>query len=301
MHRFRFYLALILILSAARVLAADVMLPAALIKVPESLPSIFVAEAGTAQFYRFEQSDGAIVHAGSVYMSIGRAGAGKQHSGDRRTPLGVYFVTEQLDTTRLHEKYGVSAFPLDYPNAWDERMQRDGDGIWVHGVDPALGRRPTRDTDGCIALANKDLLALLPEFQANETPVVVTQTIAWTTAAQNEALRSELEESVSRWASSQTNGDQYAYLSSYDDDFERWGMNRDEWLSLSLRTASEREVEAVEVSDLLLLGYPDEDGLYLSRFRLQRVTGGTAVETLKRLYWRRDEHGALKIIAENDG
>ncbi len=301
MHCFLFYLALGLIVGAPQVFAADAMLPAALIKVPESVSSIFVAEVGTAQFHRFERSGGEMLHAGSVYMSIGRAGAGKQRSGDRRTPIGVYFVTEQLDTSKLHEKYGVTAFPLDYPNAWDERMTRSGDGIWVHGVDPAGGKRPAKDTEGCIALPNDDLLALVPEFEANVTPVVVTQNVAWGRAAQNDALRSELEASVARWASSQANGDLHAYLSSYDNGFERWGLNRDEWLSLSARTANGRNAEAVEVNDLLLLRYPEESELYLSRFRLDRVLNGTTVEIMKRLYWRRNEHGALKIIAENDG
>lgn len=301
MHRFHFCLALILVVSAARGLAADGMLPVSLIKVPESVSSIFIAEAGSAQFHRFEQSAGKIVHAGSVYMSIGRAGVGKRHSGDRRTPIGVYFVTEQLDTSRLHEKYGVTAFPLDYPNAWDERMDRDGDGIWVHGVDPAGGKRPTKDTEGCIALPNDDLLALVPEFQDNVTPVVVTQKVTWGSADQNEALRGELEASVALWASSQANGDLYAYLSSYDNGFERWGLNRDEWLSLSMRIANEQAAETVAVNDLLLIAYPEEPGLYLSRFRLDRVRDSATVEVMKRLYWRRDEHGALKIIAENDG
>lgn len=301
MHRFRFCLALVAMVSAPPVSAADAVLPAALIRVPESVPSIFVAEVETARFHRFTQADGAMVHAGSVYMSIGRAGAGKQYAGDRRTPVGVYFVTEQLDTSRLHEKYGVTAFPLDYPNAWDERMHRDGDGIWVHGVDPAGGKRPTRDTEGCIALTNADLLALIPEFQDNVTPVVVVQNITWTSAAQNDEVRSELEDSVSRWASSQANGDLHSYLSSYDEGFERWGMNRDEWLALTVRTANERAVDAVAVNDLLLLRYPDEGELYLSRFRFERVENGTTVEIMKRLYWRRDEHGALRIITENDG
>ena len=62
-------------------------------------------------------------------MSIGQEGPGKQSSGDKRTPLGVYFVTEQLDTSKLHEKYGVTAFVLDYPNVWDLRSRRSGDGI----------------------------------------------------------------------------------------------------------------------------------------------------------------------------
>ena len=281
--------------------AGNEMLPLALIRIPESVSSIFIAEVATAQFYRFENSDGEMVHAGTSYMSIGEAGAGKQSSGDKRTPIGVYFVTEQLDTSRLHEKYGVTAFPLDYPNAWDRRADRSGDGIWVHGVDPALGQRPAKDTEGCIALPNEDLLALVPEFKDNVTPVVVTRKIAWSDATHSHTLRAELEASVESWARSQASGDLHAYLSSYDDGFDRWGMNKAEWTSLTLQSAGDRDDDDVQVTDLLLLRYPEEGEVYLSRFRFGKVKNGSNVELMKRLYWRRDDHGALKIIAENDG
>lgn len=300
MQSFRF---LVVLLTLTRISEAGVSsdgLPMALIRVPESVSSIFIAEVQSAQFHRFEQVQGSLVHTGAFYMSIGQAGAGKQRSGDKRTPIGVYFVTEQLDTSRLHEKYGVTAFPLDYPNAWDRRADRSGDGIWVHGVDPAGGKRPENDTEGCIALPNEDLLALAPEFEHNITPVIVTREIAWAAAEDNETLRAELEQSIDAWAQSQASGDLHAYLTSYDDEFRRWGLGKPEWAALALQSAGDRDASDVKVSDLLLLRYPD-DGVYLSRFQFDRVANGAATETMKRLYWRRDKSGALKIIAENDG
>ena len=150
-----FLLAIALVVP--RPLLADGELPASLIRIPESVSTLFVAETSTAKFHRFDRSNDLLTYSGSFFMSIGKEGAGKNRSGDKRTPFGAYFVTEQLDTTKLHAKYGVTAFPLDYPNAWDLRAGRDGDGIWVHGVDPRGGKRPKRDTDGCIALPNEDL------------------------------------------------------------------------------------------------------------------------------------------------
>jgi murein L,D-transpeptidase YafK len=300
MRCFHFLGVLLTLTGISEAGAASDGLPMALIRVPESVPSIFIAEVQSAQFHRFEQADGALVYTGSFYMSIGQAGAGKERTGDKRTPIGIYFVTEQLDTSRLHEKYGVTAFPLDYPNAWDRRADRSGDGIWVHGVDPAGGKRPENDTEGCIALPNEDLLALAPEFEHNITPVIVTREITWAAENENDTLRAELEQSINAWAKSQASGDLFAYLSSYDDEFRRWGLGKPEWASLALQSAGNRDVIDVTVSDLLLLRYPD-DGIYLSRFQFDRVANGAAVETMKRLYWRRDDSGTLKIIAENDG
>ena len=147
-------------------------------------------------------------------MSIGQGGTGKERAGDRRTPLGVYFVTEQLDTTRLHDKYGVTAFPLDYPNAWDRRLGRTGDGIWVHGVDPQGGTRPPLDTDGCIALPNERLLALQPSFTVNITPVLIATELVWDEPGPVAARRAALEQAVKYWADSLEQGDMYAWLES---------------------------------------------------------------------------------------
>ena len=276
-------------------------LPAWLLRVPESVSTVFVGETATATFHRFDQVDGKLMPVATHYMSIGQNGPGKQRSGDRRTPIGAYFVTEQIDTERLHEKYGITAFVLDYPNAWDRRLERSGDGIWVHGVDPRGGRRPVLDTDGCIALPNEDLAALTAFFVHGETPVLIGESIRWSDAASRQALASELTAAVESWAAGLASGDLYSYLNAYADTFRRWGMSRDEWLTLRLNSLPAREISAVTVDDLLLLGYPGEDGLFLSRFRQTVTEAGDRRSTFKRLFWRRDDDGALRIVAEDNG
>ena len=137
---FRFLTLLGLLLVNTAVLAEPV--PAWVLRLPESTPTLFIAETSTSAFHRFDRAGDSVVKVRQDYMSIGLGGTGKERAGDQRTPLGVYFVTEQLDTSRLHDKYGVTAFSLDYPNAWDRRLGRTGDGIWVHGVDQKGGTRP---------------------------------------------------------------------------------------------------------------------------------------------------------------
>ena len=235
-------------------------------------------------------------------MSIGQAGTGKERSGDRRTPLGIYFVTEQLDTTRLHEKYGATAFPLDYPNAWDRRLGRTGSGIWVHGVDARGGTRPPLDTDGCIALPNERLLAHEQAFAPNVTPVLIATELAWTEPEDLAIVREDLEDSLMAWAHSLEKGDMFAWLDAYDASFEHWGMNKEEWVAFSMQTTAKRAIDDVSISDLLLLGDPAEEGLYFSRFRLEvSEAEGRKVISMRRMYWRRSESGAFKIVAEDSG
>lgn len=293
---------LFLVMFLVATAQASEPVPAWILRVPESTGTIFIAETDTATFHRFDRVDDRVVKAGEDYMSIGLGGTGKMRPGDQRTPLGIYFVTEQLDTTKLHEKYGATAFPLDFPNAWDRRHGRSGDGIWVHGVDPRGGKRPQRDTDGCIALLNERLLALEEAFEANITPVIIGESIAWVAPSVVAGARASLEEAVDRWADALVQGDMVAWLDAYAADFERWGMNREEWVAFSLQTIAERPITEVAVSELLLLGDPVEENLFFSRFRLEVTEGETRkVVSMRRIYWRRSESGAMEIVAEDGG
>jgi len=292
----------VLILLAIANLAWSEPVPAWLLRLPESTPTVFVAETSQSAFHRFDRTANGVTRLRQEYMSIGQAGVGKQRTGDQRTPLGIYFVTEQLDTSRLHEKYGVTAFPLDYPNAWDRRLGRTGDGIWVHGVDANGGVRPPLDTDGCLALPNDRLRALEDLFTPNVTPVLIARELAWSEAGTVAALRVALERAVTGWAKSLEKGDMVTWLDYYDESFEHWGMSKPEWAAFSLQTTARRPIESVTVSDLLLLGDPAEEGLYLSRFRLE-VTEADAgsVVSMRRMYWRRSESGAFRIVVEDSG
>jgi murein L,D-transpeptidase YafK len=136
----------VIALFLSSVVLASEPVPEWLIRLPETTPVVFVAETSAYAFHRFDRAGDSVKKVRQDYMSIGEGGVGKRAAGDQRTPLGVYFVIEQLDTTRLHEKYGAMAFPLDYPNVWDRRHGRTGDGIWIHGVDPRGGVRPPLDT-----------------------------------------------------------------------------------------------------------------------------------------------------------
>ena len=93
----------------------------------------------------------------------------------------------------------------------------------------------------------------------------------------------------------------YTYLDAYDDAFRHWGMNKDEWSAFSMQTVGHRPISRVAVSDLLLLGDPEDPGLYLSRFRLEIEEEARSVISLRRIYWRRSECGAFRIVAEDSG
>lgn len=276
-------------------------LPAYLLQVPDSVVTILVAETDASTLQRFSAGADGAEYRDERYMSVGENGVGKQRAWDRRTPLGIYFVTEQLDTKGLHERYGPLAFPLDYPNVWDRINDRSGEGIWIHGVAPNDGRRPPLDTDGCIALPNDDLLALEKQLVPLVTPVIITRQIRWISPEQVATTRAELRAALHAWTDSYRSGDLHGYLSLYADDFEYRGMDKDEWAAYRLHSVGKTSIAAFELQDVLLLADPEDSDLYLSRFRQTIVDDARTIVTTKRLYWRRSAGGKLQIVAEDSG
>ena len=112
-----------------------------------------------------------------------------------------------------------------------------------------------------------------------------------------ERLRSALDE----WAGSYLSGDLHHYLSLYSEEFQYRGMNKDEWSAYRLQTIGATEIRDLSLDDVLLLADPEEDGLYLSRFRQTIVDATRTVVTVKRLYWRESADGQLQIVAEDNG
>jgi len=295
------WLVILLLLPLHAQASPDGHLPAYLLEVPASTRVVLVAETNRATMHRIDNGPDGLSYVDERYMSIGQNGVGKQRPWDRRTPLGVYFVTERLDTSKLHERYGPVAFPLDYPNIWDRLNRRGGDGIWIHGVDEKGGRRPPQDTDGCLALPNDDILALEQTLQPTVTPVIIAREIRWAAPEEIAALRAELRVAVDDWAESIRSGDLHHYLSLYADDFTYRGMRRDQWAEFRLVTLGARTIEDLRLEDVLLLADPEDPDLYISRFREVLVEPDNTVAITKRLYWRRDPDRTLRIVAEDNG
>ena len=292
---------IVFLLSPVLCAAQEAAVPAYVLEIPESVSEVLIADTNSATLHRFGRSASGFVDIDQRYMSIGLNGVGKERAWDRKTPLGVYFITEQLDTSNLDAKYGVAAYPLDYPNAWDKREQRTGDGIWLHGVDENGSKRPPRDTDGCLALPNDELLSLAETLEPLVTPVIVARELTWSAPEELSKLRMELREALDVWRQSLEESDVQTYLSLYSDEFRYRGMDKAAWSSYRLGAFDARDIESVRLDDVLLLADPEEPGLYLSRFTQEFVSDGNTVRTTKRLYWRRGEEKVWQIVAEGAG
>ena len=277
------------------------LLPAYLLEMPESVTNILIADTSSATMHRFSRSAEGITQVDQRYMSIGTGGAGKERAWYHKTPLGVYFITDSLDTSKLHDKYGVAAYPLDYPNAWDRLNSRTGYGIWLHGVDRNNPDRPPLDTDGCLALPNDELLRLVDQLQPLVTPVIVARKITWALPEDIAAVRADFRGALDRWRASLADGDLFTYLSLYAKDFRSQGMDREDWAAYRYNVFDARKLVGVTIENVMLVADPEVPDLYLSRFTQILQTDDGPVTTIKRLYWRRSNGGEWSIVSEDAG
>jgi hypothetical protein len=300
----------LLLLTAVSALAADGssaanrtnLVPAWLVQMPETVNDVLVADTAGSRLVRLERRDDRFVETESRYMSIGTRGVGKERAWDRRTPLGIFFVTHELDTGKLPAKYGIAAYPLDYPNAWDRYQQRTGDGIWIHGVNPATPIRPALDTDGCLALPNDELASLGKLLRPLITPVIVTRNMRWVDPGRVRERSAGLRDAVESWRQSNAKADLFSHLALYSDEFRYETMRKPDWAAYKQGVFSARGPISLDLEDVMLLEDPEEEGLFVSRFRQVATTAsGGRVEIIKRLYWRRNDGQRWQVVTEDAG
>ncbi|MFC1844455.1 murein L,D-transpeptidase family protein [Thermodesulfobacteriota bacterium] len=103
------------------------------------------------------------------FSATGENFGNKEVSGDSKTPEGIYFITRIFKDDKV-TIFGDKAFHLDYPNIFDLRAGRTGNGIYIHGTNKEL--KPN-STNGCVTLDKDDLDKLDKYLNQVVTPVVI--------------------------------------------------------------------------------------------------------------------------------
>lgn len=204
-------------LQALRERPTPGLVPDEFVSLPASTRYAMAVDTSRARLYLFENTGQGLHLVEDFYVSVGKQGVDKLVEGDQRTPLGVYFVTDHLSPRMLQRRFGAGALPLNYPNAHDKLKGRTGSGILLHGVPATTYSRPPLDSDGCVAMANEDLLRLARLLPQRDTPVVITRQINWVQAdraqqSDNEAFMRAMQ----AWQRARLSANEQALQSLYD-------------------------------------------------------------------------------------
>ena len=171
--------------------------PAKLLQISDTVPFVLYADLPSSRLHVFAQQDGGLVRLSDYYITIGRAGFGKEREGDLKTPVGVYHVDGYIPGTQLHTRYGAGALTTDYPNTLDRFLNRTGYGIWLHGTEPGWINRGPRASEGCITLSNPDFEELVTQLGSHrDIPIVIDDDPEWVEAQQLQQARNDILTSI---------------------------------------------------------------------------------------------------------
>lgn len=271
-------------------------LPRALLQLQPETRSALVIDTLRSRLYVFENDHGRPRYVADYYITQGKAGADKMQQGDRKTPVGVYFVTDNLPREKLSDFYGSGAFPINYPNEWDRRMGRNGYGIWLHGTPSDTYSRPPRASDGCVVLSNTDLDEIAQRLQVGVTPVIIGNGIDWANAGEWETERRQLSQQVESWQRDRNGSEADRFLSHYSMRFSSERMNFAQW-SRSMRESMGQSRAQPETRNLAIFRNPGKEQMAVVTFEQGARNNGRPAVVKKRQYWIVEE-GQWKIIYE---
>jgi murein L,D-transpeptidase YafK len=243
-------------------------------------------DASRARLYLFENSPQGLSLVADYYISVGKSGIEKMVEGDLRTPVGVYFITNNLDPKSLSNFYGSGALPINYPNVLDSRRGKTGRGIWLHGTPPNQFSRAPQATDGCVVMANPDLERVIRTVEIRTTPVVISPKLDWVHPQTAQAESKKFEAALLAWRSAKSSGNIDHVLRFYTPDFKSYSKTLAEWtpdLRIEIDKARGR---TIQLKDLSYLRWSDSADTMVVTFG--EVADGTSAGPTKRQYWVKD-------------
>lgn len=196
-------------------------------------PYVVFVDIANRRLHLYHQHNQHWLKLEDFYISVGGKGTGKLREGDRRTPLGVYLISDAIEQGRLPDFYGSGALPINYPNLWDRTQKRTGSGIWLHGVPSDTYARNPNASRGCVVLTNDAMSTLMQTYALPlSTPVIL-------------------------WDSQKQSLSKIQTISN-------------ETLLSSLRSKMADVSPGVDWSSVSVYRYPNEEGLYLVTFQTKQ-------------------------------
>ena len=278
--------------------------PAPLDMVPEYLLQMdpqqryaLVADTNKARLYLYKNESGEPRYVADYYISSGLKGSEKLKEGDQRTPIGVYFVVDNLPKAKLGALYGDGAFPINYPNEWDKRLGKNGHGIWLHGVPKDTYSRPPRSSNGCVVLANEDLLEVEKFLQVGHTPLIISNDIAWIDRKAWNNQREGILRDVDNWRKDWESINTERYLKHYSNQFSTGTQDFASWSAQKHAVNAGKTTVNVKLSNVSVFRYPGNSNMVVVTFTQDYRSNNLNNQMRKRQYWMLDSNG-WKIVYE---
>jgi len=263
-------------------------------------PYIIIADMTEARVYVFRNEQGMPVYETDFFLTIGLKGFGKQTEGDQKTPLGVYHFINYIDGEKLPDLYGTGAFPINYPNNWDRKLKRTGNGIWLHGSPSYSYNRAVQASNGCFVMSNADMRRV-DRYISTEThtPVLLVKSISWIDTDQWQAKQIKMLQDFSSWQTDWESLNHDKLMAHYSSDYLVDGRNFKQISGHKKWVNRKKEYVHMEYSNLSVFKYPGEKDLRLLKFTQDYKSNNYNSVSEKELYWLKDKDGTWRIVFES--
>jgi len=258
------------------------LVPDSILYLPLQNPGyVLLVEKSTQKAYLYQANK--VGHPLKIYhCSTGENKEPKSKKDDKKTPEGVYFVTNLLKEKDLSSIYGARAFPVDYPNPRDRKLGRKGYGIWLHGTNQII--KPW-DTNGCIVFSNEDIMELSESIGETYTPIIITQQINFIEKKKLQKEREELKGLIMNWLKAWSQSHIDLYMSFYCKEFMAKGKNWSQWRAYKRRLGEKYGRVNIKIDNLQIF---KENEIVLAKFDQVYKSNGFFSVGEKRLYLQRE-------------
>lgn len=251
-----------------------------------------VVEKASQRLYVYSFRQGQYYLSAVYKISTGENFGEKSRKGDKKTPLGFYLFNHKYLDDELAPRYGVLAFSMDYPNFWDRKLGKSGDGIWVHGTDKKL---VPEDSDGCVAMNNYDVMRLENDIRLVETPILIYEQIEYKNVHSQRRDAREIKSFIEKWRRAWQKKNMGKYLDLYAVDFvSNKEQNLKKWMAERTRLNKQHVNINITIDELRIFKHRD---MIVAIFKERYTADGFRRKGVKRLYIKHSVSG-YKIAAE---
>ena len=272
-------------------------LPRHILRLEAAQKHAIVVDTRRARVFVYENVNGTPRFLRDYYSTIGKQGWAKEREGDKKTPVGAYFVSSHIPGKKLPDFYGWGAFPLNYPNELDRRLGRTGYGIWIHGVPSDTYARSPLASDGCVVLANPEIEELAAYVKPGVTPVIITEDVEWLPAEAWRLESDEFSRMLEQWRRDWESRDVERYLGHYARTFRADGFDYAAWAVHKRRVTSAKKWIKLDLGSVSVLRSPGTPPAMVVTFDQDYRSDIVSQRSRKRQYWIRED-GGWKIAYE---
>ena len=258
------------------------LVPDSILYLPLQNPGyVLLVEKSTQKAYLYQANR--VDHPLKIYhCSTGKNKGPKSKKNDKKTPEGIYSVTNSFKKKYLSSIYGACAFPVDYPNPRDRKLGRKGYGIWLHGTNQNL---KSWDTNGCIVFSNEDIMELSEYIGEKHTPIIITQKINFIEKKKLQKERAELRGLIINWSKAWSQSHIDLYMSFYCKEFTAKEKNWSQWRAYKRRLGEKYGRINIKIDNLQIV---KENEIVLAKFDQTYKGNGFFSVGAKRLYLQRE-------------